>query len=84
MKYTGDRLRRQEKVNWGNFQDWIKSKMERDIFFYIGECRIVNIKYMWFTEVCGKGMWKDNHEECWGHLTGVFIWKSGEEVVLAF
>ena len=49
MKSIGDRLGKQEKAKWGNFWDWIKSKM-RDIYiFYIGGCKVVKSKINMIT-----------------------------------
>ena len=42
MKYTGDRLERQEKAKQGNVWDWIKSKMIDAGFSCTGGYRVVN------------------------------------------
>ena len=49
MSCIGERLGRWEKAKWGNFWDWIKSKM-RDIYiFYIGGCKVVKSKINMIT-----------------------------------
>ena len=45
MKFIGGRLRGWEKAN-GNLWDWIKSKVERHIVFYIGGYRVVNNEHL--------------------------------------
>ena len=42
MKFTGGRLRGQERAKRGNLWEWRKIKMKDTHYFYISVCRIVN------------------------------------------